>query len=177
MTFLLRSCLFFLAMTSILVVSILACAQQADESPIQASPVETADPLIQVLIRKGVLTLQKGQSVSFGAASEQRDRLAVLLQRKGVLSAADLDTLSVASASAQVALALVASTKLILPPEPSSALPATPTPAEEPPKSVPAVAPVRVLQLESSTPKGWGARYQAPAVGLDSYSMAWSRPA
>jgi hypothetical protein len=115
---------------------------------------QSADPLIQILLNKGVLTSPEAQAVMVGTASEQRDRLIYLLRDKGVLSPVDMDALSEPAASAQVAPALVVSTTPVLSPTTLMALPAPPKPAPESPKVIPAVAPLRVLQLEPSAPNG-----------------------
>src|ERR1700741_1945420 len=52
-----------------------------------------ADPLIRVLVTKGVLTTDEDRCISDGKPSEQRDRLAQLLRDKGLISAADLEAL------------------------------------------------------------------------------------
>lgn len=115
-----------------------------------------SDPLIQVLVNKGVLTAEEGHAVSTGDAAEQRQRLLQLLKDKGVLSAADFAQLSPAATSAQVSPALVASTAPMVPSAVAQQAPSpkreTPKPA--PPKVVPAFAPLRMLQLEPSPPNG-----------------------
>jgi hypothetical protein len=109
--------------------------------------------LLGVLVSKGVLNAEEARSLS-GTPAQQSARLLELLRQKGILSAADYEALTTPRASAQVAPNLVASTTPILPaavtnpaPEPQPAKPA-------PPKVIPAVAPLRVLQLEPSKPDG-----------------------
>jgi len=112
------------------------------------------DPLLQLLVSKGVLNAEEAKSL-IGTPAQQRARLLELLRQKGILSASDYEALITVPASAQVAPNLVASTTPILPsvlatnsaPEPQPAKPATP-------KVIPAVAPLRVLQLEPSKPDG-----------------------
>ena len=111
------------------------------------------DPLLQLLVSKGVLNAEEAKSLS-GTPAQQRARLLELLRQKGILSASDYEGLTTPPASAQVAPNLVASTTPILPaavtnpaPEPQPAKPA-------PPKVIPAVAPLRVLQLEPAKPDG-----------------------
>ena len=110
-----------------------------------------ADPLVQVLIEKGVLTAEEGQAISQAAPAQQHDRLLALLRDKGVISAEEFSTL--APASTQVSPALVASTTGMVPAavEPQKV---TTTPKPEVPTFIPAIAPVRVLQLEPSKPNG-----------------------
>ena len=118
------------------------------------SAVAAPDPLLQLLVSKGVLNAEEAKSLS-GTPAQQRARLLELLRQKGVLSAADYDSLTTPSASAQVDPNLVASTTPILPsvlatnpaPEPQPAKPA-------PPKVIPAVAPVRVLAVDPPKHEG-----------------------
>ena len=118
------------------------------------SAATASDPLLQLLVNKGVLNAEEAKSLS-GTPAQQRAQLLELLLQKGILSASDYEALTTPPASAQVAPNLVASTAPILPsvlatnpaPEPQPAKPA-------PPKVIPAVAPLRVLQLEPSKPDG-----------------------
>ncbi|MDQ5837521.1 MAG: hypothetical protein M3379_12155, partial [Acidobacteriota bacterium] len=51
-----------------------------------------ADPLVRVLLAKGVITAEEARAVAFaGAPAEQRDRLAALLRDKGLISAAEYE--------------------------------------------------------------------------------------
>ena len=114
-----------------------------------------ADPLLQLLVSKGVLDAKEAKSLS-GTPAQQRSQLIELLRQKGILTASDYDAL-VPPASAQVAPNLVASTVPILPAAVTQAAAAPAPPAETkpaPPKVVPAVAPLRVLQLEPSKQGG-----------------------
>ncbi|MBZ5654486.1 MAG: hypothetical protein LAO56_04310 [Acidobacteriia bacterium] len=131
--------------------------QGEDASPAapaaNGSTATAPDPLLQLLVSKGVLNAEEAKSLS-GTPTQQRSQLLDLLRQKGILSASDYEALTTPPASAQVAGNLVASTAPILPaavtnpaPEPQPAKPA-------PPKVIPAVAPLRVLQLEPSKPDG-----------------------
>jgi hypothetical protein len=112
----------------------------------QTSTTTAPDPLLQLLVSKGVLNANEARSLT-GTPAEQRERLLDLLRQKGVLSASDYDSLTTPSASAQVASNLIASTSPILPaavanpPEPQPAKPAGPA-------VIPAVAPLRVLPID-----------------------------
>src|SRR5258707_238705 len=56
----------------------------------QAEP--TTDPLVKVLVTKGVLTNEEARSLTANASpAEQRDRLAALLKDKGIISADELE--------------------------------------------------------------------------------------
>src|SRR5687767_15818228 len=54
----------------------------------------TADPLLRVLVAKGLLTNAEARSVSIGPVAEQRDRLAALLRDKGLISANEFEAVS-----------------------------------------------------------------------------------
>jgi len=114
------------------------------------------DPLLQLLVSKGVLNPEEAKSLN-GTPAQQRAQLLELLRQKGILSASDYETLTTPSASAQVAPNLVASTTPILPlavtspvADPQPAAPAKPAP----PTFIPAVAPVRVLPIDSPKREG-----------------------
>jgi hypothetical protein len=109
--------------------------------------------LLGVLVSKGVINAEEAKSL-VGTPAQQSARLLELLREKGILSAADYEALATPRASAQVAPNLVASTTPILPAAVTSPA-AEPQPVKPaPPKVIPAVAPVRVLQLEPSKPDG-----------------------
>ena len=131
-------------------------AQSEDLRPaapvVERATASTADPLLRLLVSKGVLSKEEVNTLS--GAAQPRDRLLVLLREKGILSAEDYDALTAPPASAQVAPNLVASTSPVLP-----AAVTSPTPEPQPaktvaPKVIPAVAPLRVLQLEPAKPDG-----------------------
>jgi hypothetical protein len=133
----------------VVLIVLLLCAQNT-----KAQELQSQDALIRVLVSKGVLDQQEAESLRADTAAEQRDRLVYLLGDKGILSAAEVDELSGQSASAQVSPALLASTKPMLPAAKPVSSPPTTSAATETPKVIPAVVPLRVLQLEPSTPGG-----------------------
>src|SRR5215216_4782228 len=52
----------------------------------------SSDPLVRILVTKGVLTADEARAIVTNASpAEQRDRLAVLLRDKGVISAAEFE--------------------------------------------------------------------------------------
>src|ERR1700752_4464699 len=62
----------------------------SENSTTPKSPAE--DPLITLLVGKGLLTTDEARTVSSaGSAADQRDRLASLLKDKGLISAAEFD--------------------------------------------------------------------------------------
>jgi hypothetical protein len=63
-----------------------------EHSTVVAAPVP--DPLLRLLISKGVLTTEEvGLVMSFGSPAQQRDRLAILLKDKGLISTAEFEAL------------------------------------------------------------------------------------
>ena len=108
-----------------------------------------ADPLVRVLITKGILTEAEGHSIATsGNAIEQKDRLASLLRDKGLLSAAEYEAVrtvvpaeSFAKASSPVNDSSVAE---------ASSKPQTP-PA---PTVIAAVAPLRLLGIDPPKREG-----------------------
>jgi len=118
-----------------------------------AEPV-SADPLIRVLVAKGVLTTDEGRAVSVGNnPAEQRDRLAALLRDKGLLTATEFEAVRTVAASAGATSPTVAppaeragATK----PEGSRA---TQTSSASPPV-IAAVAPLRLLQVDPPKREG-----------------------
>jgi hypothetical protein len=124
------------------------CAQQVSKDS-ATSPV-AQDPLVRVLVEKGVISSDEARFI--GTGTNQREKLLYLLKEKGVLSNADLDQLTPVSTGFQPAatyqpavLTTVASTPQAQ--KPAEAKPPAPT-------FIPAVAPIRVLQLEPSKKEG-----------------------
>ncbi|MGB9119628.1 MAG: hypothetical protein WCE73_03320 [Candidatus Angelobacter sp.] len=118
----------------------------------------STDPLLRLLVNKGVLNASEVNAISSAPASEGRQRLLSILKDKGIISAADLDSLNTAvtttapaSSEAPATLNTVAITTVTQgqsgPPQP----PKTPPPAGP----IPAIAPIRVLQLDPSKHEGF----------------------
>jgi hypothetical protein len=126
-------------------------AQGADNPAVPApsnSAATAPDPLLQLLVSKGVLNAEEAKSLS-GTPEQQRARLLELLRQKGVLSASDYDSLTTPSASSQVAPNLIASTTPILPAALATSAPPEPKPAAPAgPAVIPAVAPLRVAPID-----------------------------
>ena len=132
----------------------------ATVSPVRAADASKSDPqqadpgrLVQILVQKGILTADEAASLEKGRAVEQQARLVDLLRDKGVISASEAEDLGATSTNAQ-ASPVVSSTQPMIPaavvtpaPDPQAAKP-------EAPKAIPAVTPLRVLQLEPSLPNG-----------------------
>ena len=67
-----------------------AIAQSPDGSKAQSAT--TGDPLLRLLVSKGLLTTEEAALVlRSGTAAQQRDRLATLLKEKGLISNAEFE--------------------------------------------------------------------------------------
>ncbi len=148
-----RRLLVFLVLVGLLVGGTAAVADDTPEAPANQS--SQGDPLVRALAAKGILTAEEAQTLGALPAAQQRDQLTALLLKKGVISAADLkgDTepnerlVGFLGDSATVKPAVLTTT------EPSKPQQAVPAPPKAPPV-IPAIAPLRVLQLEPSKPGG-----------------------
>ncbi|HKR12374.1 MAG TPA: hypothetical protein VJT15_09975 [Pyrinomonadaceae bacterium] len=125
-------------------------AQQTSDKP--TTPTSTTpDPLLKLLISKGLLTNEDAESViSAGDETKQRQRLAALLRDKGVISAAEFESLQPTTANT------VASDTAPATGEQVAAAVTRPPPRQTPsaPTVIPAVAPTRLLPID--TPKREG---------------------
>lgn len=115
------------------------------------------DPLIKLLVTKGVLSVADANTIGGGSPADQRDKLATLLLQKGLISNSEFETIRVVSPiQVNAAPTTTESVAAIAPqetvkPQPTAAQPnAQPTAAA----FVPAVAPIRVLQLEGTKRDG-----------------------
>lgn len=116
-------------------------------------PVVITDPLVRVLITKGVLNDDEGRSISIsGTPSEQRNRLAILLRDKGLLSAAEYEAVRTVAATEEMTKTVTSVGESAGPekPETESKTPANP----QPPAQIAAVAPVRLLSIDSPKREG-----------------------
>jgi hypothetical protein len=145
-----------LTITLLLVAAPLTRAQS--EKPPASAPV-TNDPLIRLMIAKGMLTTEEARTIGAnGTPDEQRNRLVVLMHEKGMISDAEFEALRTAVPSGDAASG--ASTEMartqpsdktgIENPGPS---PATKKPAAPPP-IIAAVAPLRLVQVEPPKREG-----------------------
>ena len=143
-----RNLMLFGALLALLVVvTPLLRAEEAAKTTAVANTT-TQDPLIRILVTKGVITADEARFI--GAGNNQHEKLLYLLKEKGVLTTTDLDLLVASNASEPAAtyqpavLTTVATTS------------AGERPVEKPiaPKFVPAVAPLRVLQADPAKKDG-----------------------
>lgn len=127
-----------------------ATASTPDNPP--ATDPSIADPLIRVLVKKGVLTTDEARTIgTSGTPAEQRDRLAALLRSKGLISDSEYEAVRTA-APVEEAAAPAQDTRQN-PQNPKPAGPAT-TPQPAAPAVIAAVAPLRVLQFEPAKREG-----------------------
>jgi hypothetical protein len=111
-----------------------------------------SDPLVRVLIAKGVLTETEGRSISAsGTPVEQRDRLATLLRDKGLISAAEYEALRTVSSADATTLSSRPSPEIASVSKPEQQT--TPKPAPTP-SVIAAVAPTRLLPIDSPKREG-----------------------
>jgi hypothetical protein len=113
-----------------------------------------SDPLLKLLVTKGLLTAEDARAVlSAGSPESQRDRLATLLKNKGLISAAEFDSLRVTAAN-NVDLSREAATDRL--PAAVNAVPASPVPPQRTPAPsvIAAVAPIRLLPIDAPQREG-----------------------
>ena len=110
-----------------------------------------SDPLVRVLVAKGVLTTEEARGITAAATpAEQRDRLAALLRDKGVISAAEFDAIHPSpAAEIQTVKTMTAIYKEIAPAKPPSA-----SAQSTPPNVIPAIAPVRLVGIDAAKREG-----------------------
>ena len=106
------------------------------------------DPLIRILLSKGLITLAEAQALAAGNSSAgQRDALAALLLSKGIISAAELDAVRPVNSPVQTVNASLKT-------EPTANAATAAKNAQTAPAVIPAIAPIRVLQLEGAKRDG-----------------------
>ncbi len=114
----------------------------------EPSPIAViSDPLLRLLVTKGVLTSAEAGTFHGSPAANER-HLLELLQQKGILSDTDVRSLHPAGADDP------ASTTMLIATAPQAAAPKPETPKPAPPKVIPAVAPVRVLPVDPPKREG-----------------------
>jgi hypothetical protein len=127
----------------------------------------TPDPLLQLLVSKGILNSAEANGLAAAPAGQVRDQLLMLLKSKGLLSAEDLNSLK---ASTPASTAAISTTAAISAPSTASAAldssssgvagptKQTQAPPQLPPSPtagvIPAVAPIRVLQIDPPKREG-----------------------
>jgi hypothetical protein len=108
------------------------------------------DPLLSLLVSKGVLTNREAGVILSGDPANQRDLLATLLKNKGVISTAEFDQLR-ATASNSTTVTAGASEE-----RPNAAVNSAPIASQKPsaPSVIAAIAPTRLLPIEAPQREG-----------------------
>jgi hypothetical protein len=115
------------------------------------------DPLVRLLVSKGLLTVNEAGGLAAVPADQVRDRLLLILKDKGLISADDMASLAAPAASGETTGAGTTSTASTM--SLNTAGPQTTGPPK-PPQSpaggvIPAVAPIRVLQFDPPKREGF----------------------
>ena len=112
------------------------------------------DPLLQLLLSKGVLTTSEVNGLASAPANQMRDQLLFLLKAKGVLSTEDLNTLKAPAA----AVTATSASESLNSSSATTAAAVSTAPADPQgggaPAVVPAIAPIRVLQTDPPKREG-----------------------
>jgi hypothetical protein len=131
----------------------------AAATPEPAAGAEIADPLVRVLVAKGLISADEARAVAGGrTAAEQRDRLASLLRDKGLITSSEFEAVRsapaasavMASASGEPKETAAAQNTQNQQPQSPGAQPKPPAP----PAVIAAVAPLRVLQVDPPKREG-----------------------
>src|SRR5215213_6002489 len=134
------------ALVLLLMTTHLALGQDSNTTGANNKTAVIADPLVRMLVTKGVLTENEGHAIGeIGNATEQRDRLANLLREKGIISSAEYDAIrTIAPIADPVALSAKSN-----PETADTVKPQPPTPQAAPtPSVIAAVAPTRLLPID-----------------------------
>jgi hypothetical protein len=135
----------------------------------QTNAVAAADPLLQLLVSKGVLSGEEAKSLT-GTPEQQRTKLLELLRQKGILSETDYAALT--PASAQVDKNLVASASPIIPVLQTQKQPGpVDVPKPPAPTVVAAIAPLRVLPVDPPKRDGLKAAFMLGPVKMTPYGF------
>jgi hypothetical protein len=147
------TCGAIVALLVLFIVPVVVAAAEEAPTPAPAPASASSDPLIRVLVSKGVISAEEARFVGVGTAADQRDKLVILLREKGLLSTAELDELRTYRGAPVTPQATLQSATLTTqaPTQPSGKAEQT-KPA--PPKVVPGIAPLRVMS--SDPPKREG---------------------
>jgi hypothetical protein len=118
----------------------------------------SSDPLVQLLVSKGVISTAEAKYIGSGTLDAQREKLLFLLKEKGLLNSAEVNDLRAAPSAEASTVAAKSTTTAVVRPAVLTTLDTRQQGAAEvkppTPKFVPAVAPVRVLQTEPSKKDG-----------------------
>jgi len=116
----------------------------------QDNPANPTDPLVRVLLTKGVLTAEEARLIRVNATpDQQRNRLATLLRDKGVISAAEFEAVRTVAPGEDTAITVRDADY-----KPGVAERPVAAPQPAPPTKIAAIVPVRLLGID--TPKREG---------------------
>jgi hypothetical protein len=128
----------------------------ARAEPTTAPAAEIADPLVRVLVARGLISAEEGRAAAAGRTpAEQRDRLATLLRDKGLISASEYEAVRSTPSAAGAVMppqreAVAQGTQAQQPPQSPGAQPKPPSA----PAVAAAVAPLRLLQVDPPRREG-----------------------
>src|SRR5882724_3518712 len=126
-------------------------SSNGDGSAAEKTPM--ADPLLNLLVNKGLLTTEEARAVLSEDPAIQRNRLAILLRDKGVISAAEFEQLRGPASNSSDVGAVVTT------PNQTSVAETTPGPRVAPqkpaaPTVIAAIAPIRLLPIDPPQREG-----------------------
>ena len=120
-----------------------------------AASTNVADPLLHLLMTKGILNMNEVNSLASGPAGELRERLVLMLKEKGILSDEDVNGLKTTIVSASNVTSLSNSEYAsALKTEQASGPPQTPK-APPPSGPIPAIAPIRPFPIDPPKHEGF----------------------
>lgn len=135
----------------VMVTPFIVAEEDSKSAAAPAGNTAASDPLVRVLVSKGVITAEEARFITSGTAAEQREKLLYLLKDKGLLTRAELEDLNAPPAQPPAGYRTTVLTT-------TSAISQQAKPAEPPkppaPTVIPAVVPLRVLQLDPSKKDG-----------------------
>jgi hypothetical protein len=111
------------------------------------------DPLLQLLVSKGILSVGEVNNLAAAPANQMRDQLLLLLKAKGVLSVDELNSLKSPTAAVVTNASAASTSSTALVTAAASASSADPQGGGAP-AVVPAITPIRVLQTDPPKREG-----------------------
>lgn len=143
----------------------------------QSSTNAPPNPLVEVLVKKGVLTPDEVKQINQAATPEEsNERIARVLLQKGVISAADYAQIAGKASEAAPAAASVQPAPVAAQPaaSPSPAVEAVVAPQLEKPKAaaiIAAIAPIRALPVGGVKRESMTPAFKAGGVGVTPYGF------
>lgn len=135
--------------------------KKKDDKKKEEASGEIKDPLVVLLVKKGLLSDADAKSLGSGSPAEQRDKLANLLLQKGIISVAELDAIRVIQPTQTTIQNTAAVNTSTVSPEKTAVSSmavansnSSTTAAQTAPAVIPAIAPIRVLQFEGAKRDG-----------------------